>query len=150
MNLNSEITEALKKFIPEENILENEPMSRHTMFHVGGPADCFVRVTEKSQLTGVVSLLKKAEQDYFILGNGSNLLVSDAGYRGVILCTAGGMNGVSVEDTVIRAEAGAANAVDRYDPTRENAKPERPQTLRLCSIKNNLSAIYAQSNAERI
>lgn len=110
MNLNSEITEALKKFIPEENILENEPMSRHTMFHVGGPADCFVRVTEKSQLTGAVSLLKKAEQDYFILGNGSNLLVSDAGYRGVILCTAGGMNGVSVEDTVIRAEAGAANA----------------------------------------
>ena len=67
MNLNSEITEALKKFIPEENILENEPMSRHTMFHVGGPADCFVRVTEKSQLTGAVSLLKKAEQDYFIL-----------------------------------------------------------------------------------
>ena len=47
-------------------------------------------------------------------------------------------------------EAGAANAVDRYDPTRENAKPERPQTLRLCSIKNILSAIYAQSNAERI
>ena len=47
-------------------------------------------------------------------------------------------------------EAGAANAVERYDPTRENAKPERPQTLRLCSIKNILSAIYAQSNAERI
>ena len=47
-------------------------------------------------------------------------------------------------------EAGAANAVDRYDPTRENAMPERPQTLRLCSIKNILSAIYAQSNAERI
>ncbi len=47
-------------------------------------------------------------------------------------------------------EAGAANAVDRYDPSRENAKPERPQTLRLCSIKNILSAIYAQSNAERI
>ena len=47
-------------------------------------------------------------------------------------------------------EAGAANAVDRYDPTRENAKPERPQTLRLCSIKNNLSADDAQSAAARI
>ena len=46
--------------------------------------------------------------------------------------------------------APAANAVARYDPSRENAKPERPQTLRLCSIKNILSAIYAQSNAARI
>ena len=48
------------------------------------------------------------------------------------------------------AESGAAPAVSRHDPSRENAKPERPQTLRLCSIKNILSAIYAQSNAERI
>ena len=48
------------------------------------------------------------------------------------------------------AESGAANATSHYDPTRENAKPERPQTLRLCSIKNNLSAIYAQSSAARI
>ena len=48
------------------------------------------------------------------------------------------------------AESGAANAVFLYDPSRENAKPERPQTLRLCSIKNILSAIYAQSAAERI
>ena len=48
------------------------------------------------------------------------------------------------------AESGAANAVFLHDPTRENAMPERPQTLRHCSIKNNLSADYAQSNAERI
>ena len=48
------------------------------------------------------------------------------------------------------AENGAAAAVFLYDSTRENAMPERPQTLRHCSIKNNLSADYAQSNAERI
>ena len=48
------------------------------------------------------------------------------------------------------AESGAANAVFLYDPTRENAMPERPQTLRHCSIKNNFSAEYAQSEAERI
>ena len=48
------------------------------------------------------------------------------------------------------AESGAANAVDHYDPTCENAMPERPQTLRHCSIKNNSSSDYAQSNAERI
>jgi len=48
------------------------------------------------------------------------------------------------------AESGAAPVVFLYDPTCENAMPERPQTLRHCSIKNNLSADYAQSNAERI
>jgi len=48
------------------------------------------------------------------------------------------------------AESGAANAVFLHDPTCENAVPERPQTLRHCSIKNNLSADYAQSNAARI
>ena len=48
------------------------------------------------------------------------------------------------------AESGAANAVFGCDPSRENAMPERPQTLRHCSIKNNFSAIYAQSKAERI
>ena len=48
------------------------------------------------------------------------------------------------------AESGAAPAVSLHDPTRENAMPERPQTLRHCSIKNNFSAIYAQSEAERI
>ena len=48
------------------------------------------------------------------------------------------------------AESGAAAAVSLHDPTRENAMPERPQTLRHCSIKNNLSAEYGQSNAEAI
>ena len=48
------------------------------------------------------------------------------------------------------AESGAANVVFLHDPTCENAMPERPQTLRHCSIKNNFSAEYAQSEAERI
>jgi hypothetical protein len=48
------------------------------------------------------------------------------------------------------AESGATNAIFLHDPTCENAMPERPQTLRHCSIKNNLSADYAQSNAARI
>ena len=57
--MNSELIAEIKKIIPEENILENEPMSRHTMFRVGGPADCFVRITQAAQLTQLVKLLHR-------------------------------------------------------------------------------------------
>lgn len=62
-----------------------EPMSRHTTFRVGGPAECFITVDTKEQLAKVFSYLQRAGWDFFILGNGSNLLVSDKGYHGVII-----------------------------------------------------------------
>ena len=99
--MNSELIAEIKKIIPEENILENEPMSRHTMFRVGGPADCFVRVTRISQLTQLVRLLHQEQENYYIVGNGSNLLVSDQGYRGFILCTAGGLNQIRADGSTI-------------------------------------------------
>ena len=108
--MNSELIAEIKKIIPEENILENEPMSRHTMFRVGGPADCFVRVTRISQLTQLVRLLHQEQENYYIVGNGSNLLVSDQGYRGFILCTAGGLNQIRADGSTIIAEAGALNS----------------------------------------
>ena len=66
-------------------VLENEPMSRHTTFRIGGPADLFVCPEHTEQIVKILQLCKEAEVPYFVLGNGSNLLVSDAGYRGVIL-----------------------------------------------------------------
>ena len=62
-----------------------EPMDRHTTFRVGGPAECFITVDTKEQLVRVLSYLQKTEWDFFLLGNGSNLLVGDKGYRGVII-----------------------------------------------------------------
>ena len=108
--MNSELIAEIKKIIPEENILENEPMSRHTMFRVGGPADCFVRITQAAQLTQLVKLLHRERENYYIVGNGSNLLVSDIGYRGAILCTAGGLNQIRADGSTIIAEAGALNS----------------------------------------
>ena len=66
-------------------VLENEPMSRHTTFRIGGPADLFVCPEHTEQIVKILQLCREAEVPYFVLGNGSNLLVSDAGYRGVIL-----------------------------------------------------------------
>ena len=67
--------EYLVSVVPKENILENEPMSKHTTFKVGGEASCFVKVQTKEQLAQIVKYLNLVEREYYILGNGSNLLV---------------------------------------------------------------------------
>ena len=70
-------------------ILENEPMSAHTSFKVGGPARFFVKAEHMDDLKSALSLAREKGLPYFILGNGTNLLVSDRGYGGVIISLAG-------------------------------------------------------------
>ena len=82
-------------------------MNKHTTFRVGGPADYFVCAQTVTEVQAVVALCKKVEVPYYILGNGSNLLVGDNGYRGVILQIAKEMNAIDIEGTVVRAQAGA-------------------------------------------
>ncbi|MCI1966298.1 MAG: UDP-N-acetylmuramate dehydrogenase [Oscillospiraceae bacterium] len=66
-------------------ILRNEPMSRHTTFRIGGPADLFLIVNDKSALREVCRKAQELEVKFYPLGNGSNLLVSDAGIRGAVV-----------------------------------------------------------------
>ena len=105
--ISSAIYEFISTYVPEEDILTEEPMSRHTTFRVGGEAQCFVRISDKEQLNKLIPYLRQVEVPYFILGNGSNLLVSDKGYEGVILQIGNKMNTITVEGTHIRAQAGA-------------------------------------------
>src|SRR5207245_2146642 len=63
----------------------DEPLSRHTTLHVGGPADLFLTVSEIEQLSRAVNLARKAQMPTFILGAGSNILVSDKGFRGLVI-----------------------------------------------------------------
>lgn len=65
--------------------LRNEPMSKHTSLRVGGPADLFVRVVSEDDLRGAVAVARQRELRVFVLGGGTNLLVSDRGIRGVVL-----------------------------------------------------------------
>ena len=69
----------------EEKVKVDEPMKRHTTFRIGGPADYFLLPSSEEELSGILKICKNEELPYFILGNGSNLLVSDEGYRGVII-----------------------------------------------------------------
>lgn len=91
----------------EENVFTKEPMSRHTTFRAGGPADFFVTPEKEGQVRKTLFLLKEARVPCYIMGNGSNLLVGDRGYRGVILQICKKMNRIGIQDTVIQAQAGA-------------------------------------------
>lgn len=75
----------LIQVIPKEKIRQKEPMENHTSLHIGGPADYFVVPTATEEIREAISLCKKENVPYYIMGNGSNLLVSDLGYRGLII-----------------------------------------------------------------
>lgn len=82
----------LKRVLHEDSIKEQEPMKAHTTFRIGGPADYFVTPREEEELTAVLQLCRRENMPYYLLGNGSNLLVSDAGYRGLVIAMGEGWN----------------------------------------------------------
>ena len=105
--MNQSFYDKLNNVIGKDSILIDEPMSRHTTFRVGGPADFFVTPKAREEVRDVICICKEAGMPYYILGNGSNLLVSDAGYRGVIVQIYKEMNEVKVEGDLVKAQAGA-------------------------------------------
>lgn len=93
------------EIVGPESIRTQEPMSRHTTFRIGGPADVFVTPKNSQDLAGVLAYCKEEQIPYFILGNGSNLLVPDEGFRGVIICTRG-LDFIQFQDTRVTAGSG--------------------------------------------
>ena len=88
------------------NVKVNEIMSKHTTFKIGGPADLFLEVNNIESLKKMLNLLKTNDIPFFLIGNGSNLLVDDSGYRGAILNLKGEFEKVSVENNEIICGAG--------------------------------------------
>ena len=86
---------------------ENEPMSRHTTFKIGGPCDYLVEPYNEEEVKELISLLKENNLKYFVMGNGSNLLVSDLGIEGVVIKIGSNMSNITVENNIVKAEAGA-------------------------------------------
>lgn len=104
---NSMIIQRLQKIVGEACVLVDEPMSAHTTFRVGGPADYFVTVKDAHEIGEILKLCKEMDIPFFLLGNGSNLLVGDQGCRGIVVQTQKDMGIIRVEGTKIRAGAGA-------------------------------------------
>ena len=106
-NLREEIIKRLEQTVESDRFLREEPMKKHITFRVGGPAACFLTPSTKEQIREILHICQEEKTPYFILGNGSNLLVSDQGFDGVVLQVYKNMNQVTVEGEHLRVQAGA-------------------------------------------
>ncbi|MEF9916862.1 MAG: UDP-N-acetylmuramate dehydrogenase [Lachnospiraceae bacterium] len=102
-----EFLKKIKAIMKQENIKIDEPMSKYTTFRIGGTADFLVTPLNSKELQQVIQLCEKESMPYYVIGNGSNLLVGDKGYRGVIIQLYKQMDRIEVEDSRIKAQAGA-------------------------------------------
>lgn len=109
--------------IPQEKTLRKEPMKNHTSLHIGGEADYLVMPATKEQVRRVIMLCKESDMPHFVCGNGSNLLVSDQGYRGLIIKLGDQFSEVRVsEEGLVTAQSGVllarlANEAARHSLT---------------------------------
>lgn len=103
---NIELVKRLASISGEERVLINEPMSRHTSFKIGGPADVLVIPGEMGQLGEMVRYFAAEGIPYMIMGNGTNLLVSDKGIRGVVVKIYDNLQGFTVQGDMLEIEAG--------------------------------------------
>ena len=95
------------ELLGRDHVLTDEPMKQHTTFKIGGPADYFLVPETGEEVGEIIKICRKTDTQYFILGNGSNLLVGDGGYRGAVIQVYRNMSAVTVEGTMITAQAGA-------------------------------------------
>ena len=98
--MNSEIIKKFCDLLGEERVFTGEAMSRHTTFKIGGPADYFLMPDKDTDVGRIVKICKESAIPYFILGNGSNLLVGDKGIRGLVIEVGAQMNAVEVQGNI--------------------------------------------------
>ena len=108
--MNSQFFEKLIQIIDKESVYLDEPMKAHTTFRVGGPAALYLELKTEQEFGDILRLLHTEEEDYFTVGNGSNLLVSDTGYDGIILHPSKEFSDVRVEGERLICESGATLA----------------------------------------
>ena len=97
------ITQSFEEIL-HDRLKENEPMSKHTNFRIGGSVRWFVEIKIVEELTQIIQIAKTNHLSYFVLGGGSNMLVSDEGFDGICLKMA--MRAITINDNRVRAEAG--------------------------------------------
>lgn len=102
-----DVIAALQEECGIENILLNEPMFNHTSFKTGGNADLLITPKDTKELIGVIRILRQHDISYIILGNGSNILVSDKGIRGAVIQIGKKMAQIVIKGNQIMAQAGA-------------------------------------------
>ena len=107
MKSDQNLLERLRREAGSGEVVTEELMSRHTTFRIGGPADYFVTPHTKEEIRQVIRLCKEEEIPFAVLGNGSNLLVGDKGFRGVIIQLFKNFSDITIEEETIYAQSGA-------------------------------------------
>ena len=108
--MKQEFKHRLEEILDEDQLFWDEPMKNHTTFRIGGPADCLAVPHTIDEAEKVIRSCRQESVPCFIMGNGSNLLVSDQGFRGVVVQLYKEFAGIETEGTLIRAQAGASLA----------------------------------------
>ncbi len=98
--------EKLEEYLQDCEIIINEPLNKHTTFKVGGTADLFAIPQKYEDIIRIIDFCKKNKIKYYVLGNGSNVLVRDGGYRGLIIKTSH-LNEIKVQGEYVVAQCGA-------------------------------------------
>jgi UDP-N-acetylmuramate dehydrogenase len=101
----------LKNMLSEDRIKIKEPLKNHTSFRIGGPADILILPVDVEEIRKAVMLCKKENIPFFVMGNGTNLLVKDRGIRGVVIKLAQNFNDIEVENNILRCKAGVPLSV---------------------------------------
>lgn len=99
------IKEELQEIVDRDCIKYDEPMKNHTSFKVGGPVDILVIPNKIEQVEKIINVCKKHKINYFVMGNGSNLIVRDGGFRGVVIKLTP-INSIMIDGNIVKAEAG--------------------------------------------
>lgn len=108
------IYDKLKDFISEDRIKINEPMKNHTSFQIGGACDILVLPRSQSEIKKIIDLCRENQTPFFVMGNGTNLLIKDSGIRGVVIKLAQNFNDIKVDGNIITCKAGVAmSAISR-------------------------------------
>lgn len=106
MKLNDSFIKSIEGIVGCNNIKLNEPMKNHTTFKVGGPADVLVYPLNYEMIKEVIDTCKANNVEYYLIGNGSNLIVKDGGVRGVVI-KVDRLNKIQVADNIVIAQCGA-------------------------------------------
>ena len=136
----NELKAALLQFLPQEDVLENESMAQHTTFRAGGAARLFVYLRTQDDLKEALRTIVKHRVPYTVVGNGSNLLVADAGYHGVVLCMKG------MRDVLGRENTGERFSVSIKPDTAEPSPVFSSVSFSAGTLNSEIAA-YARDNS---
>ena len=126
----------LKKYLPENILFYNEPLKLHSTFRIGGPADLLVTPSDDDQLIVLFDFINKNNIKYIVIGNGSNILFSDLGFRGIVIKMCSNYSGIFFENSdddkvMLKAKSGTLLSKLSYyayyhHPNTESGHPDTP------------------------